>query len=391
MRFRLWLLLPIVSLVLIGCARLPSPEGWSGGVVVEDVTYRDEVYQRVLYVGTQEGDLRAVVAEDQTGPNANAGETLWRYALRGDVESDLVVYGTPAVTRGTVFFASYDGFLYSLGLDGEELWDTRIGDGDHVVGGVTVADDLVLVGSSDGNVYAWEYDFESHDAVERWRFRTGGEVWSTPAVADGVAYFGSLDQHVYAVDVATGAEIWRFETEGGVVAGPAVAGGKVLVGSFDSTFYAIDAETGREAWTFEGASRWYWARAVVKGDVVYAPSLDGNLYAIGLEDGLRRWALETEGPIIGAPAIIGDRLAVPSKDGGVYLVGAVDGAQDDQCDLDDHLRASLTVHGDSIYLSDSGRAVRELLVKPNGKFDEGWSHRTDAGQDDPESGNWNCG
>ena len=390
MRTFFWLPL-VFGLVLTGCARLPSPEGWSGGVVVEDVTHRGDVYQRVLYVGTQEGDLRALVAEDQTGPNASGGEELWRYTLRGDVESDLVIYGTPAVAKDTIFFASYNGFLYSLSLDGEELWDTRIGDGEHVVAGVTVADDLVLVGSNDGNVYAYEYDFENHAAALRWVFDTGGEVWSTPAVHDGVAYFGSLDHNVYAVDVASGAEIWKLRTGGGVVAGPVVAAGKVLVGSFDSIFYAIDASTGRTAWKFEGADRWYWGRAVVKDDTVYAPSLDGNLYAIGLEDGLRRWTLETEGAIIGGPAVIGDRLAVPSKDGGVYLVDADDGAQEDQCDLDDHLRASLTVDGDAIFLSDSGRAVRELLVKPNGKFDEGWSHKTNAGQDEPESGNWNCG
>ena len=127
------------------------------------------------------------------------------------------------------------------------------------------------------------------------------------------------------------------------------------------------------------------------GDTVYAPSLDGNLYAIGIEDGLRRWTLETEGPIIGGPTVIGDRLAVPSKDGGVYLVAADDGTREDQCGLDDHLRASLVARGDAIYLSDSGRAVRELIVKPNGKFGEGWAHRTNAGQDEPESGNWNCG
>ena len=391
MRFRLWLPLLVVSLVLIGCARLPTPEGWSGGAVAEDVTHRGDVYERVLYVGTREGDLRALVAEDQTGPSANGGEELWSFPLRGDVEADLVIYGTPVVARDTIFFASYHGFLYSLSLDGEELWDTRVGDGDHVVGGVAVVDNLVLVGSNDGNVYAYEYDFENQDGTLRWVFDTGGEVWSTPAVHDGAAYFGSLDQHVYAVDVATGAEIWRFKTEGGVVAGPAVADGKVLVGSFDSTFYAIDAATGREAWTFAGAGRWYWARAAVEGDTVYAPSLDGNLYAIGLQDGRRRWTLETEGPIIGGPAVIGDRLAVPSKDGGVYLVSVADGAQEDQCDLDDHLRASLTVAGDSIYLSDSGRSIRELVVKPNGKFDEGWSHKTNAGQDEPESGNWNCG
>ena len=34
---------------------------------------------------------------------------------------------------------------------------------------------------------------------EKWRFKTGGQVWSSPAVVDGTAYFGCLDGFVYAL------------------------------------------------------------------------------------------------------------------------------------------------------------------------------------------------
>src|SRR5687768_2838963 len=82
------------------------------------------------------------------------------------------------------------------------------------------------------------------DPVVRWEFATGSAIRSSPAVVDGVAYVGSKDGHVYAVDVATGAERWRHATGGPVVASPAVADGVVLVGSFDGFFYALDAGTG---------------------------------------------------------------------------------------------------------------------------------------------------
>ena len=380
----------IVLLALTACARLPTPQGWSGGVVVEDVTYRDDVYDRVLYIGTMEGDLRAVVVEDQVD-SLNGGDLLWRYDLRGDEPKDLAIYGTPVITRDTIFFASYHGFLYSLSLDGEELWDTRVGEADHIVGGVTIADDVILVGSADGNLYAYDYDFETQDGSLRWKFPTGGQVWSTAAVHDGIVYFGSLDHNVYAVDLAEGRKIWQFGTGGAVTARPVVSGGNVLVGSFDSVFYAIDVNDGSENWRFDGAERWYWGGGVVNDDTVYAPSLDGNLYALDVDNGGLRWKLQTEGPILGSPVIVGDRIAVPSKDGGVYLVALRDGDFEDQCDLGPKLRASLTTHGDVIYLADSDHAVRELRVKPNGNLDAGWVHFTNAGQDEPEAGNWNCG
>ncbi|MFG2375269.1 PQQ-binding-like beta-propeller repeat protein [Streptomyces sp. NPDC048504] len=34
---------------------------------------------------------------------------------------------------------------------------------------------------------------------ERWRLQTGGEVYSTPVVADGTVYVGSLDNFPYAM------------------------------------------------------------------------------------------------------------------------------------------------------------------------------------------------
>jgi len=36
-----------------------------------------------------------------------------------------------------------------------------------------------------------------------WTFAAQGEVWSSPAVADGTVYFGSDDHSLYAVDLAT--------------------------------------------------------------------------------------------------------------------------------------------------------------------------------------------
>ena len=73
----------------------------------------------------------------------------------------------------------------------------------------------------------------------RWRYLTGGSVFSSPAVADGVVYVGSDDGYVYTVDASSGDLRWRYETKGGVFSSPAVAGGVVYVGSRDGYVYAI--------------------------------------------------------------------------------------------------------------------------------------------------------
>ena len=48
---------------------------------------------------------------------------------------------------------------------------------------------------------------------EKWKFKTEARVGSSPSISDGVVYFGSLDNHLYAVDAKTGQEKWKFKTE----------------------------------------------------------------------------------------------------------------------------------------------------------------------------------
>ena len=85
----------------------------------------------------------------------------------------------------------------------------------------------------------------------KWTFTAGSAVESSPAVADGVVYFGSEypDFSVYAVDTRTGAELWKYVTNGAVYSSPAVANGVVYVGSYDtSEVFALDARTGAKLW-----------------------------------------------------------------------------------------------------------------------------------------------
>ena len=81
-----------------------------------------------------------------------------------------------------------------------------------------------------------------------WKFKTGGEVHSSPAVANGMAYFGSDDEHIYALDAYNGQERWKVKTGGMVRSSPAVKDGVVYVGSGDFILYALNGADGREKW-----------------------------------------------------------------------------------------------------------------------------------------------
>jgi polyvinyl alcohol dehydrogenase (cytochrome) len=72
-----------------------------------------------------------------------------------------------------------------------------------------------------------------------WVFKTGAPVSATPAVVNGVVFFGSWDHNFYAVNAATGVLIWKVslatpqgdnETFPGIQSSALVAGGRVYFG-----------------------------------------------------------------------------------------------------------------------------------------------------------------
>lgn len=62
--------------------------------------------------------------------------------------------------------------------------------------------ETVYVGSVNHKLYAWD----AATGLKRWDFVTGGEILSSPSVANGVVYLGSNDKKLYALDAVTGAK-----------------------------------------------------------------------------------------------------------------------------------------------------------------------------------------
>jgi hypothetical protein len=137
-------------------------------------------------------------------------------------------------------------------------------------------------GSDDSKVYA----LNAATGTLVWNYATGGAVWSSPAVIDGVVYVGSDDNKTYCLNASTGAHIWDYTTGGAVESSPAVAGGMVFVGSWDNYVYALSAATGTLVWNYMTYGAVFSSPAVA-GGVVYVSSLNGNIYAIGA-----RWQVD---------------------------------------------------------------------------------------------------
>ena len=184
----------------------------------------------------------------------------------------------------------------------------------------------------------------------KWRFPTGDRVVSSPVWSDGVLYFGSDDNNVYAVDASTGRQNWKFATRGPVPCTPAVAGGLVYFGSYDGHFYAVEAQTGHLRWKFTtGGERRFEAKGihgmlpknqtiadpydvflsspVVALGAVYFGSGDGNVYALDASTGDLRWKFATGDVVHASPAFDSGTLYVGSWDSYFYALDAATGKE----------------------------------------------------------------
>lgn len=182
-----------------------------------------------------------------------------------------------------------------------------------------------------------------------WSFKTDGEVWSSPAVADGVVYVGSDDNKVYALNALTGNKIWSHGTSGDVRSSPAVSGGIVYVGSDDDKIVAMDILTGSTIWNYGIDGNVGKASPLVAGGKVYIGSLDGNFYAFNAITGTLKWQVNTWN-VWGAPAISGNTIYVGSDKAVLYALDADTGQTKWTATLGDRVRSTPSVRNGTVYV-----------------------------------------
>jgi outer membrane protein assembly factor BamB len=125
----------------------------------------------------------------------------------------------------------------------------------------------------------------------KWIYHLGEPNGSSPAVMDGVVYVAGGP--LYAIDAHTGALLWSYVVNGSSVP-PAVADGIVYFGSADDNVYALNARNGAPLWTFNTGAFVSSSPAVVDG-VLYIGSGDGKLYALNAHTGAKLWSYTTGG------------------------------------------------------------------------------------------------
>jgi outer membrane protein assembly factor BamB len=209
----------------------------------------------------------------------------------------------------------------SLSNGASTLLDWSVTTGNVVWSSPAVANGVVYFGSGDGKVYA----LNATTGATVWTVTIGDSVESSPAVDNGLVYFGSNDGRFYALNATTGATVWTVNIGSAVLSSPAVANGVVYFGSGNGKVYALNATTGATVWTVTTGNNVFSSPAVANG-VVYVGSYDDKVYALNATTGATVWTVTTGGSVHSSPAVANGVVYVGSDDGKVYALNATTGA-----------------------------------------------------------------
>ena len=205
---------------------------------------------------------------------------------------------TPALDSTAVYTANTAGEIIKSDINnGSQLW--RINAGERISGGVGIGAGIVLIGTSKGNVHAY-------DTAGKllWKAKLSSEILSVPRYSDGLVIVRTGDNHIFGLNATDGARKWVYERITPALSlrssvGIVVEEGVVYAGFAGGKLVAIRADNGKLLWEATVAQPKgvteieriadITSLPVVDGAFVYAVAYQGKIAAVDRTTGKLAW------------------------------------------------------------------------------------------------------
>ncbi len=141
------------------------------------------IVEGLIYINGNDGVARAI--------NAETGVTIWESEL-----TDYYIAATPVFFEDKLFFADQvDTFHCLNATDGSTVWS--VPGVQH--GSSGAADGIVFFGEGADRSYGKVRALSIETGAEVWSYQTSGiEIFSSPAITDGILYIAGMDWNLYA-------------------------------------------------------------------------------------------------------------------------------------------------------------------------------------------------
>lgn len=250
------------------------------------------------YVGREEEpDPVAPAALADFTPTARIRE-LWS-SDSGRGGDALYLRLTPVISQQQLYTVDRAGRVQARSADsGRILWRGRTGL--PISAGVGAGADMVLIGSSEGDVVA----LAAENGAPRWQTRVSSEVLSAPQRKGRHVVVRSGDGSIHCLDADSGQGLWVYNSEVPPLtlrgaSAPVLSEDVVIVGLDDGSLAVLDIESGKEIWNLEvsaGRGRSELdrmvdidAQPIVDAGIIYVASFQGEVLALQIATGKTLW------------------------------------------------------------------------------------------------------
>ncbi len=239
----------------------------------------------------------------------------------------------PTLADGLIYHEGKSGLHVQDSKSGQDKWVFGLEDAGGVASSPAIDQGVIYFGTSQGYFYA----LDLANRQPKWKTYIENHLSTDPAIADGLVYFAGdayradpggdviySQRSIYALDQQTGRHVWQFIPPGsseipGSVGDPVVADGVVYcASSADYTeygyVYAMDSRTGKQLWTYTPTQALAFPKPLAVSDgLVYVVGEAGPLYALDAKTGAERWRF-----------VVSVSQTAPSLANGVLYVGSGD-------------------------------------------------------------------
>jgi outer membrane protein assembly factor BamB len=226
--------------------------------------------------------------------------------------------------------------------------------------------------------------------------------WSGTAVHDGIAYVGTADGRVVAINSSTGNLEWSYATTPGITPSSGLSCGQtsvttaiydtpvvdrdiVYIGTYSGQVLALNMLARSQNLTFprRGDGEWEWdcpidnakskaivADLLVSEDSIYVASSNGRVYSLDKGTGDENWKRE-DIPVLAeklwtSPVIQGDALYVSTYDGHIYALSTETGELLDwSFESETGFASSPVIYEDTIYVGSFDRHLYAIGTGSN--------------------------
>jgi eukaryotic-like serine/threonine-protein kinase len=337
-------LLVVLGLLLTACGAVPT-NSWAGLSASPEAVY------------AAQGFLMAV--------NPTNGSQLWQYPEKSDTNNQF--FAKPAFADGKVYAANFSNVVSAFDAKtGTLLWSYKDHEGKgRIVAAPVVVDSLLLIPSSDHNLYALDLN-----GVFKWSFKARNSLWGA-VVSDGkLIYLPGMDHYLYAINPQTGKLVWEMDLGASMVHTPVLdQDGTLYETTLNQEVLAIDPASHKVLWRqkLDGS---VWSEPLLNDGNLYFATDKGKIYGIAAKDGKIVWKADASAAALGTPVLFGKDLAFATESGDVFTISTL-GVKGWTRTIKGKLYASPVVSGDRLVVA--GQEGDNLLTSFDASGNQSWT------------------